>query len=253
MPTTATATAASTSVWLGDPNYGTTTADIGAYTLTGDFDSIGTTTNSGCITLGGSIGTNYNNRYYIPPKNGDIEIDGNTLKARIYDSDLNKWIDCNIETMKNKDGETTLEVSYNFSAKEEKELRGKREVLFEKIKKVTPITINTSGFINLADNIYHLVQPNLYGIVDNRLYGNNGIWDNNLVVGGAGTAPILATATPATAVGVTINGPLNVNGTITVTNTDSISATNLPVGTMWHDGTNLRMQTNTGTHTLALA
>jgi hypothetical protein len=249
MPTGTATAAATNTVWLGDPkNYGSTAINDGSYTLTGDFDTIGTATNSGCITLGHHYGSSIS----ITPKNGDIEIDGATLKAKIYDTNLNKWMDCEIETMKNKDGETRLEVSYNISAKEQKENQDKRPVLFEKTRKPVVILGGIGGSINL-DNIWrnYIVQPAVYNdpiVYGDNLNGNNNLLINypnginhypnygNLVVGGGSTATIAA------------NPGLTVNGAITLT--AGATATNMPVGTIWNNGTHLVVQTNSGTQNL---
>lgn len=115
---------------------------------------IGTTTTGYINTYGTAINfnSNLNNWIYETPKDGDIKIDGQTFKAKIYCSESKKWIECNIEKISTVDGRQELEVTYDISVREEKARRADRKVLFEKYRAPKPIDINL-GYIHIYNDI----------------------------------------------------------------------------------------------------
>jgi len=217
---------------------GTGGSGISTSTLIGDFNNLG----SSSVGYGQSTGIyNYPLTTYLntpSPKNGDIKIDGATLKAMIYDNEMG-WVDCEIKTIETEDGQTILEVTHNISVEQSKKNTQKREVLFEKTKKQQATIFGSIGTtlntINLNNIWLTQPEPQLnYTNINTDLYGTNPqpLTSIGTIVG--------ETSIKINAINNTVNMP---SLTFTANNDDN---NNVPIGTIWNDGVNLVVKTNSG-------
>jgi hypothetical protein len=223
---------------------GTGGAGISSNISIGDFNNLGSSSigyvhSNGISAVDGIY--NYPLTTYLntpSPKNGDIKIDGATLKAMIYDSEFG-WVDCEIKTIETEDGQTILEVTHNISVEQSKKNTQKREVLFEKTKKPQTIIFGSAGTtvntINLNNIWLTPSRPQItYDSINTDLFGTN----LNPVTS---ISPIAGeTSIKINAINNTVNMP---SLTFTLNDNDD---NNVPVGTIWNDGANLVVKTNSG-------
>jgi|ERR1035437_611866 hypothetical protein len=131
-------------------------------------NQLSTSTSCNSVIGGGSLtvgGANYNSYIsqgtgyattttystYPPlPKEGTIQIDSESLQARIYITEKGGWVNCDIEEVKKLmgvDGKESkcVTVSMSVSVKELKKQNSERTVLFEKMKPIPKTDWTTIG------------------------------------------------------------------------------------------------------------